>query len=108
MEQSALGTLELPIKLGKLKYNKCPKDHWHASLAKNTAHMAACLDVGGGLTPSAEDDALLVNLDGDSVFTSEWSVPLLKEDGPRLVKEEATVVPATAPTASAPTAGCLA
>ena len=34
--------------------------------------MEACLAVGGGLTSSAEDDVLLVNLDGASVFASEW------------------------------------
>ena len=74
LDQWALDNLEVPVDLGKLKYYKCPKDHWHASLAKNTAHMAACREVGGGLTPSAEGDALLVNLDGDNVFTLKgWS-----------------------------------
>ena len=52
--------------------------------------MPACLDVGGGLTPSAED-ALIVNLDGDNLFPSEWLLWLPNEDGPRLVNVELTV-----------------
>ena len=42
----------------------------------------------GGLTPSAEDDALL---DGDIILTSEWWLRLLKEGRPRLVKGELAV-----------------
>jgi hypothetical protein len=54
-------------------------------LAKNTAHMAACIDV-------APNDAVLVNLDGDNIFTSAWLRKLLNFDGPRLVSKELTVV----------------
>ena len=98
-----LGNLELPIKTSKLKYYKCPRDHWHASLAKSTTHTAASLDVGGGLTLSAEDDAQLVNLDGDSVFTSKWLLQLLKEDGPRLAQGEVMVVRYHRPQGQGPT-----
>lgn len=92
LEQWVLEHLALPIEVGKLKFYRCPMAHWHASVAKNTAHMAACLDVGGGLTPSAEEDAVLVNLDGDNLFTVAWLRRLLTKDGPDLVGKEITIV----------------
>ena len=92
LEQWVREHLALAIKMGKLKFYRCPMRHWHASLAKNTAHMAACLDVGGGLTPSAEEDAVLVNLDGDNLFTSRWLQRLVEEDGAALVSKRVTVV----------------
>ena len=105
LEQWVLANLEPPLKNGKLKYYRCRSlKHWHASMAKNTAHMAACLDVDGGLTPSTQGsasvdggltpstDALLVNLDGDNVLTPTWIRKLLDDDGPRLVSSEHTMV----------------
>jgi hypothetical protein len=81
LQKWVLGNLALPIKVGKLKYYRCTTmGTWHASLAKNTVHMAACRDTSG-------QEALLVNLDGDNVFTTTWLRKLLTEDGPRLVKE---------------------
>ena len=88
LEQWVLDNLALPMEMGKLKYYRCSLlSHWHASLAKNTAHMAACLD--GGLTPS---EAVLVNLDGDNVFTPKWLTKLLEQDGPRLLSGQLTVI----------------
>ena len=52
--------------------------------------MAVCLDVGGGLAPSAEDYALLVSLDDDNLFTAKWLLQLLKEARPRPVSREIT------------------
>lgn len=87
LERWVLDNLALPIEAGKLKYYRCcTLGSWHASLAKNTAHMAACIDV------ATSNDAVLVNLDGDNIFTPTWLRKLLNSDGPRLVSKELTVV----------------
>jgi hypothetical protein len=93
LQQWVVEHLALPMEMGKLKYYRCPMATWHASLAKNTSHMAACLDAAGGLTPAADEDALLVNLDGDNLFTVTWLRRLLREDGPALLSKDLTVVP---------------
>jgi hypothetical protein len=86
LERWVLDNLALPIEVGKLKYYRCcTLGSWHASLAKNTAHMAACIDV-------TSNSAVLVNLDGDNIFTPTWLWKLLTEHGPRLVSKELTVV----------------
>ena len=82
--------LRLALGVGKLSYHRCKAlPNWHASLAKNTAHMAA---VRGGLTPQDDDDengdAVLVSLDGDNVITPTWLRKLLQADAGRLLRGE--------------------
>jgi hypothetical protein len=96
LEKWVLDNLALADEVGKLKYYRCKAlKSWHASKAKNTAHMAAVFDVRGGLTPphaDADQDAVLVNLDCDNVITPSWLRKLLTQDARRLIKKEVTVV----------------
>lgn len=86
LERWVLANLHLPIKIGKLKYYRCRTlPSWHASLAKNTAHMAAVADLDDGLTSSGgKEEAVLVNLDGDNLFSPTWLRNLLEDEGPKL------------------------
>ena len=81
--------LSLPMACGKLKYYRCrTMEHWHASLAKNTVHMAACRDIADGLTSvdgeTEAEFAILVNLDGDNIFSPTWLRKLLGTNGRQL------------------------
>ena len=94
LERWVLANLKLSIKIGKLKYYRCrTMANWHASLAKNTVHMAACRDVGDGVT-SSKAWAILVNLDGDNIFSPTWLRKLLtdKDHGLQLGQGLANVI----------------
>jgi hypothetical protein len=89
LQRWVAANLSLPMTCGKLKYYRCrTMEHWHASLAKNTVHMAACRDITDGLTSAdgktEPDLAILVNLDGDNIFSPTWLRKLLGTNGRQL------------------------